>query len=340
MTEIEATRPWTRCWRCELAGPRTTGRPAMLADTSSRRSWLTVTKPQGESTLTNESANRIVEDRIRDRLTAMEEALESDVVMYAGPIQDPAPDILKQVMGRIEDKQEKLTIVLETSGGHIEVAERIANIFRHHYSVVNFLVGTYAMSAGTVLALSGDDVLMDYASTLGPIDPQVMPPNGDRFVPALGYLEQYDRLVKKSHEGTLSSIEAAYFLQSFDPAEMSLYAHARELSIALLEEWLATYKFRNWHRTETQDVAVTLEMKRERAKEIAVALNDTSHWHSHSRGITMSKLRDLKLKVDDIDDNPDLRSAFNDYWTLIREYRVKLGHNSTSVNWQGGYLGF
>lgn len=44
------------------------------------------------------------------------------------------------------------------------------------------------------------------ADVLGPIDPQV---RNDRqwYVPALGYLEQYERLVQKSADGTLTTAE-------------------------------------------------------------------------------------------------------------------------------------
>jgi ClpP class serine protease len=93
------------------------------------------------------------------------------------------------------------------------------------------------MSAGTVLVMSGDTIHMDYASTLGPIDPQVRN-RAEQWVPALGYLEQYDRLVEKSKAGTLTTAELTYLLQNFDPAELYQYEQERELSIALLEEWL------------------------------------------------------------------------------------------------------
>lgn len=47
------------------------------------------------------------------------------------------------------------------------------------------------MSAGIVLAMSGDDTLMDYHSCLGPVNPQLQ--LEDRLVPALSYLAQEPR---------------------------------------------------------------------------------------------------------------------------------------------------
>jgi hypothetical protein len=157
------------------------------------------------------------------------------------------------------------------------------------------------MSAGTVLVIAGDAIHMDYASTLGPIDPQVMNKEG-RWVPALGYLEQYERLVRKSVEGTLTTAELAYLIQNFDPAELSSYEH--ELSVALLKEWLVKYKFKNWKKTEGSGTTVTVKMRRDRAVEIARKLNDMNLWHSHGRGIPMAVLRrDLNLLIDDFGEN-------------------------------------
>ena len=50
--------------------------------------------------------------------------------------------------------------------------ERTVGIIRQHYFQVDFIIPDKAMSAGTVCALSGDNIYMDYYSQLGPIDPQ------------------------------------------------------------------------------------------------------------------------------------------------------------------------
>lgn len=110
-------------------------------------------------------ANEIIEEQIRVRLETLERVLKSDLVTYIGPIEDTHLGYLKSIIASLTPKQEKLAVVLETEGGFIESAERIANLFRH--DSVEFLVPTFAMSAGTVLVMSGDAIYMDYASTLG-----------------------------------------------------------------------------------------------------------------------------------------------------------------------------
>ncbi len=83
-----------------------------------------------------------------------------------------------------------LVVLLNTPGGSAEAVEKFVEIIRFHYRNVNFVVPDYAMSAGTILCMSGDRIFMDYSSSLGPIDPQVY--NGKEWVPALGYLDKVE----------------------------------------------------------------------------------------------------------------------------------------------------
>jgi hypothetical protein len=230
-------------------------------------------------------------------------------------------------------------VVLETNGGYVDVAERIARILRHHYKRVDFVVPGFAMSAGTVLVMSGDAIYMDYASILGPIDPQVY--KDGRFVPALGYLKQYDRLIEKAHQGGLSTAETTYLVNNFDPAELYRYEQEEELSIALLEEWLAKYKFKAWKTTETRKLKVTPTMRKERAREIAKKLNEAERWHSHGRGIPMAVLRkDLNLLIDDFGEDDAFARPIHDYYRLLKDYMNKLAHHYFVIHTREGYVGY
>jgi hypothetical protein len=182
------------------------------------------------------------------------------------------------------------------------------------------------MSAGTVLVMSGDRIHMDYFSILGPIDPQTPRPDGS-LVPAMGHLHQYERLIEKSKQGTLTTAELAFLVQRFDPAELYSYEQARKLSIVLLKEWLVKYKFRDWRRTEKRRLIVTRKMKETRADEIATILTDTETWKSHSRGIPMAVLRRrLNLKIEDFGANPKLAVPVRSYYDLLQDYMSKMGH--------------
>ena len=187
-------------------------------------------------------------------------------------------------------------------------------------------IPNYAMSAGTVFAMSGDRILMDYFSCLGPIDPQVYRQETG-FVPALSYLVQYDRLIEKSKNGTLTTAELN-MLMEMDLAELHRFEEARELSISLLKEWLAKYKFKNWKTTETRGKVVTSQMRKTRALAVANKLMNHQLWHSHERPISMEVLRqDVHLKIEDFSQSPELPKKIRDYQQFLIEYMGQLGVN-------------
>ncbi len=177
--------------------------------------------------------------------------------------------------------------------------------------------------------MSGDEIWMDYFSTLGPIDPQVERVRQDgrkALVPALGYLAKYEELVEKSRNHKLTSAEAAYFVQNFDAAELFSYEQSKKLSIKLLKEWLVRYKFKNWKQTKTRGLPVTPTMRRDRAEEIGKRLSDIDRWCSHSRGISMQILeRDIKLEIEDIEKHPDVQRTLDNYHGLLQNYLVTIG---------------
>lgn len=178
---------------------------------------------------------------------------------------------------------------------------------------------------------------MDYFSILGPIDPQVDNVNGKQ-VPALGYLVQYERLLKKAQRGTLSAAEITFLIEKFDPAELYRYEQARELSISLLKEWLVQYKFKNWKSTETRGIVVTPRLRRLRATAIARKLSRSDYWHSHGRGISMEVLRrDLNLRIDDFGKDHTLSENIRLYDKLLRDYMALLRHSSV-LHRRGSYV--
>ena len=144
----------------------------------------------------------------------------------------------------------KPVVILTTYGGFIEVVHRIVDTLRKHCSPIEFVVPNFAYSAGTILAMSGDAIHMDYYSRLGPIDPQVE--TQGKPVPALGYLEMYDRLIDKAESGKITAAEVHLLINGFDQAELYQYEQQRELSISLLQDWLVQYKFKNWKITQTR----------------------------------------------------------------------------------------
>lgn len=288
------------------------------------------------------NANDLIELQLDQRIEALEDSFSSHVIAFCGGIYFGVDDLLRSTVEKkcqLKPLRRKLVMVLTTSGGFIEVVQRIVGTLRRHYRVVEFVVPNHAYSAGTVLVMSGDAIHMDYYSRLGPIDPQVSTPTG-RSVPALGYLERYKTLIDKAKRGEITEAEVQLLISGFDQAELYQYEHARELSIALLKEWLVKYKFKTWKITKTRKLTVTKKMKEDRAKEIAQELNNTERWHYHGYGISMEVLRrDLKVEIDDFSADDNKALLVRGYHDLLSDYMAKRGAKGV-IHIKGDYRPF
>ncbi len=211
---------------------------------------------------------------------------------------------------------------LNTPGGSAETVEKMVEIVRFHYQEVYFVVPDTALSAGTIFCMSGDKIFMDYSSSLGPIDPQVF--NGTQYVPALGYLDQVEKILEKARNGTITQAEFL-ILQNQDLAMLNQYEQQKNLTITLLKKWLVEYKFRDWqtHGSNPAKLGqiVTVEEKEQRAEEIAILLGNNQIWHSHGRYISANTLQTfVKLKIEDYSSDAILKPLIRAYNDLLTEY--------------------
>ena len=257
---------------------------------------------------------------LKEKLAALEAHLNADVLVYTGALGPVSPNMFLNIIEDLvldPDHKDKLYVLLTTNGGSAQTVERYVNILRKHYSEVNFIVPDYAYSAGTIFCMSGDSIMMDYFSVLGPIDPQV--PNKDgHYVPALGYLDKVNEFIAKAAAGNLTNAELIW-LKEIDLADLRSFEQARDLTVDLLKKWLVAYKFKNWN-THHDGTPVTPDQKTQRAEDIAKELSDNNKWKSHGRGISLDVLKTMKLKIDDYSSQKALRQLIRDYYNTMDEY--------------------
>lgn len=262
---------------------------------------------------------------LNERLEKLETYFNADVIFYYGPIADSLEKPFRDFIEDLKNdtiQHNTLCIILNTPGGSAETVEKLVKITRHHYQEVYFIVPDAAYSAGTIFCMSGDKIFMDYSSALGPIDPQVF--NGKNWVPALGYLDKVEEMINKSALGLLTQAELI-MLREQDLAMLRRHEQARDLTIALLKEWLVKYKFKNWD-THKDKSTVTIEQKEDRAKDIAKDLGDNKLWHSHGRSIGVAALTNiLKLKIEDYSADTELKPLIREYNDLICQYILRNG---------------
>ncbi len=266
-----------------------------------------------------DTSDTIAFDWLNAKIRKIEDHVAMDALTIYGPIIGDVDHRVRQAIGNLPSHRDELLVVIGTDGGIVEMVERIVTTIRHHYKEVTFVVPDRAMSAGTVLVMSGDVISMDFFSCLGPVDPQLYIEDKPIPTSVKSYLEQYDRFVEKSKAGELTSAELV-LLQKLDPADLRQYELVADLSVRLIRDWLVRYKFKDWQFHSSSGEPVTDDEKSDRASEIAQALGSQEMWGTHSRGINRQALVDLKLKVDNLEDDSVLSGHVKEYFWFLRDF--------------------
>jgi ClpP class serine protease len=84
---------------------------------------------------------------------------------------DDAESILRAI--RETPAGRPIEIILHTPGGLVIAASQIAAALADHDGTVTAVVPHYAMSGGTLIALSANEIVIDSHAALGPVDPQL-----------------------------------------------------------------------------------------------------------------------------------------------------------------------
>jgi ClpP class serine protease len=213
-------------------------------------------------------------------------------------------------------KGTKLDLILETPGGLGEAAEDIVRLIRGKYDELAVIVPGWAKSAGTIMVMAADEILMGPTSALGPIDAQITW-QGKRFS-ADAFLEGINKIKKEvTDTGTLNK---AYIpiLQGISPGEIQSAENALKFAERLVTKWLAEYKFRPWTHHSSTGKKVTQEERQQRANEIANRLCDHGYWLTHGRSIRLDDLKEMRLLVTDYTSLPALSEAIARYYALLQ----------------------
>ena len=190
------------------------------------------------------------------------------------------------------DFSKGLLLVLHTPGGMAEAAQTIVDYLRSKFSAIDVLIPTYAMSAGTMIALGCDRVVLGKQSQLGPTDPQLIV--GNRAFSAHSIVEQFEE-AKTEISGNPTLAHAwAPVLRSFGPALLQEARKSISYGETLVRDWLEQYMF-----AERDDPA-------SQAKDVAAHFGGNQHG-SHGRRINRDEAKQQHLEVIDLEDDQNLQ---------------------------------
>jgi len=226
----------------------------------------------------------------------------------------PISDLLSNLKGT------KLDLILETPGGSGEAAEDIVRLLHGRYDDLGIIIPGWAKSAGTIMAMAANEIVMGPTSALGPIDAQLFW-QGKRFS-ADALLEGMEKIKKEVTDTGVLNKAYIPILQGISPGELQSAENALNFAKNLVTQWLAQYKFKNWSTHSGNAQPVTEEEKHFRAQEIADRLCDHRYWLTHNRSIKLDDLKSipLRLVVTDYSQQPgrDLLDAITRYYALLQ----------------------
>ncbi|MEN3221717.1 S49 family peptidase [Mycolicibacterium porcinum] len=194
------------------------------------------------------------------------------------------------------DWNKGLAIILHTPGGQTNATETVVSYLRSKFSDVEVIVPAFAMSAGTMIGLSADRIVMGRQSQLGPIDPQLPLPNGLQ-ISARAVVEQFDRAKADVLGNQLAAHVWAPVLQSMGPSLLQEAQNALDYSENMVARWLAKGMFKEKKHPDKHGAKV------------AKHFNDASTHKSHGRRIDRDEARLQGVVVEHLEDSQDLQEA-------------------------------
>jgi hypothetical protein len=225
-----------------------------------------------------------------------------------------------EMISGIPADENNIDVILVTPGGSAQQVAKFVDKLRPRFDNVVFILPYMAMSAGTIFAMSGNDIIMGKNSYIGPTDPQV--PNKDGFyVPAQAILTLIDDIQKRGEEllkkGQNPPWTDLQILKQLDGKDIGNALNTSGYSMELVEGYLYNYKFKDWN-IHSDSSQVTGDEKRKRAKDTAEMLCAHSQWKTHSRGITRDVAWDeCKIKITHTESIENLDRAIRRFWALM-----------------------
>lgn len=244
-------------------------------------------------------------DRIRRHyLAKLNEKTGRDTIIYYtdmfGKAGNPATSIMLEDMQALMEvsrglRGPGLDILLHSPGGNAEATASIVRYLRRQFrGDIRIFVPIAAMSAATMWALSADEIIMGKHSQLGPIDPQVITPQGQ--FPARAIIQQFERAKRECSDPAVMGAWVP-ILQQYGTGLLELCERTEELAKKLVREWLTTYMFHD--REDGEKLA----------EQVAEHFGDFMLHQSHSLGVDRDQARSAGLKILDLEEDQELQDA-------------------------------
>ncbi len=200
---------------------------------------------------------------------------------------------------------EPLDLLLHTPGGDVDATEKLITMLREKVgdAKLRVIVPDFAKSAGTLMALGADSIVMSDCSELGPIDPQVTlrDSNGQGIGHSIfNYLHAYEEAAQALRDNPQDPVAQTEFGR-FDPTTVKKYEMIRERTRTFAEKLLIP---RGLNHTK-----------------ITSQLLDIRSYPSHGQMIGWEEAQNLGLVIEY---KPMTDRTWRQYWALYCHLRLAI----------------
>lgn len=201
---------------------------------------------------------------------------------------------------------EGIDLMLHTPGGDVDAAEKLISLVRSHVgddAELRVIIPDFAKSAGTLMALGGDCIVMSDSSELGPIDPQIQlnDGSGNQIVHSvLTYLDAYQN-ARDDLEKDPDKLTNRISFEKFDPTVVRKFEAVKERARIFAEN--------------------LLKPKGTEFTRIASEMMDIDQYPSHGQMIGWETAQQIGLNIDYRPLSDDL---WQKYWALYCHLRLAI----------------
>jgi hypothetical protein len=227
------------------------------------------------------------------------------------------------------DRAKGLDLLLHTPGGEVAATESIVDYLHQMFGDIRAIVPQLAMSAGTMISLACDTIVLGKHSSLGPFDPQI------RGMPAQGILEEFQTAVTEIKANPAAAPLWQVIIAKYPPTLLGQSQKASQWAEQMVADWMIKRLLSKLPNKEAVKASVLGELgKHGQAK-------------AHNRHYSADQIRQLGVPIVALEDDDRLQDlvlsthhAFT--ITMAETAVVKVIQNQTgtayvsSLNLRGG----
>ncbi len=202
---------------------------------------------------------------------------------------------------------DQLDVVLHSPGGIAEATESIVDLLRAKFSDIRFIIPNAAKSAATMLAMSGNMLVMDERSELGPTDPQMIVNRDGQLVvaPAHDIKQQFAMAKKQIASNPQDLTPWLPILRQYGPSLLAECDRSMNLSKRLVAKWLKKFMFAHDRRAGFK------------AARVAQYLTSKTQFQSHARKVGIDDLLAKGVKILDLRTDRILQTVIWDVYLAL-----------------------